>query len=530
MPTADGMAIIGSWYGNAKHPAWRHNLRAHPDGEIDVEGERWAFRAVEVEDERRERIWQEALRPTRASPPTPSAPPRGASRCSCSIGPRTSARCRRRARGVRLRRDRLPGLPRALRRRAGDGLRARGRAGAAAARPRGARARRRPATPRSACPTARALLALHHLGDEREADRGDGAAAAHARAAGGDARVARAVPDRRHPRGPALPRLVAARASRHALVPRRAGGRARAGDRRGLPDREARRRLVHRRRRAADRAARRARRDRDRERAAATSARASCRSSRSATGSRASCTTTSRSGCSGSRWRSSRPTTLLERDAGAAAEELERVRELARGAMEELRAVVFELRPASLEAEGLRDRAAQARRRAAARVGARRSSCRVADPPRLPGASAAQVFRIAQEALQNALRHAEAEHIEVRLEGNGNGRARAVGGRRRARLRPGAARGARAPARADLDGGARRGAGRDARDRLGGRARARACGWRWRRDPRADRRRPRGRAPGPADVPRPAGRHRRGGGGRGRGGGGRRSRPSTRPT
>jgi deazaflavin-dependent oxidoreductase (nitroreductase family) len=62
MPTADGMAIIGSNYGGAKHPAWRHNLRKHPDGEIDVGGERWAFRAVEVEDERRERIWQEALR------------------------------------------------------------------------------------------------------------------------------------------------------------------------------------------------------------------------------------------------------------------------------------------------------------------------------------------------------------------------------------------------------------------------------------------------------------------------------------
>jgi len=62
MSTADGLAIIGSWYGNAKHPAWRHNLRKQPEGEIEVEGERWAFRAEEVEDERRERIWQEGLR------------------------------------------------------------------------------------------------------------------------------------------------------------------------------------------------------------------------------------------------------------------------------------------------------------------------------------------------------------------------------------------------------------------------------------------------------------------------------------
>ncbi len=62
MRTPDGMAIIGSWYGNAKHPAWRHNLRANSAGEVDVDGERWRFRAEEVEDERRERIWQEALR------------------------------------------------------------------------------------------------------------------------------------------------------------------------------------------------------------------------------------------------------------------------------------------------------------------------------------------------------------------------------------------------------------------------------------------------------------------------------------
>jgi deazaflavin-dependent oxidoreductase (nitroreductase family) len=62
MPTDDGLAVIGSNYGKPKHPAWRHNLRAHPEGEVDVEGERWAFRALEVEDERRERVWETALR------------------------------------------------------------------------------------------------------------------------------------------------------------------------------------------------------------------------------------------------------------------------------------------------------------------------------------------------------------------------------------------------------------------------------------------------------------------------------------
>ena len=62
LPTDVGLAIIGSWYGNANHPAWRHNLRKHPGGEVEIEGERWAFRAEEVEDERREDVWQTALR------------------------------------------------------------------------------------------------------------------------------------------------------------------------------------------------------------------------------------------------------------------------------------------------------------------------------------------------------------------------------------------------------------------------------------------------------------------------------------
>jgi deazaflavin-dependent oxidoreductase (nitroreductase family) len=62
LPTDDGLALIGSNYGKPKHPAWRHNLRANPAGEVDVEGRRWAFRAVEVDDERRDRIWETALR------------------------------------------------------------------------------------------------------------------------------------------------------------------------------------------------------------------------------------------------------------------------------------------------------------------------------------------------------------------------------------------------------------------------------------------------------------------------------------
>jgi signal transduction histidine kinase len=112
--------------------------------------------------------------------------------------------------------------------------------------------------------------------------------------------------------------------------------------------------------------------------------------------------------------------TLLDRDKDAVAAELARVGELARGAMEELRAVVFELRPGSLEAEGL---ATVLRKHVDVlrRVSGRAIELHVNDAPRLPSGPAAQVFRIAQEALGNALRHAEAEHIRVKLE-NGSGR------------------------------------------------------------------------------------------------------------
>src|SRR5690349_9881100 len=108
--------------------------------------------------------------------------------------------------------------------------------------------------------------------------------------------------------------------------------------------------------------------------------------------------------------------TLLARDRAGAATELKRVSDLAREAMEELRAVVFELRPASLEAEGL---ATVLRKHVDVlrRVSGQAIALKVRDVPRLSPERAAQVLRIAQEALGNALRHAEAERIEVRLEG-----------------------------------------------------------------------------------------------------------------
>jgi signal transduction histidine kinase len=113
--------------------------------------------------------------------------------------------------------------------------------------------------------------------------------------------------------------------------------------------------------------------------------------------------------------------TLLERDPSKAAVELDRVSELARGAMEELRAVVFELRPGSLEAEGL---ATVLRKHVDVlrRVSGQQIELRVCDVPRLAPGPATQVLRIAQEALGNAMRHSAAKRISVKLGGDEAGR------------------------------------------------------------------------------------------------------------
>jgi signal transduction histidine kinase len=106
--------------------------------------------------------------------------------------------------------------------------------------------------------------------------------------------------------------------------------------------------------------------------------------------------------------------TLLDRNSGEARAELERLRALVQEAMEELRSLVFELRPAALESEGL---AAALRKHVDVlrRVYRREIELDVAAPSLQAPELEREVFRIAQEALQNALRHAQAEHVELRL-------------------------------------------------------------------------------------------------------------------
>jgi signal transduction histidine kinase len=111
--------------------------------------------------------------------------------------------------------------------------------------------------------------------------------------------------------------------------------------------------------------------------------------------------------------------TLLDRDPEAARAQIAKVQASAREALDELRALIFELRPPDLARDGL----CGALRKHVEVVGALQPGSIaleldadvVAEPAR-----AREVLRIAQEALANALRHAGAEHIVVRL-GAANG-------------------------------------------------------------------------------------------------------------
>src|SRR3712207_8970083 len=110
---------------------------------------------------------------------------------------------------------------------------------------------------------------------------------------------------------------------------------------------------------------------------------------------------------------------LMERDVDRARERSERLHELSQGALAEMRALIFELHPESLEREGLI--VALDKQVAAVRT---RHGLRVETdwPERIEAPIAVQeaVFRIAQEAMHNTVKHARASvlHISLRPDGD----------------------------------------------------------------------------------------------------------------
>ena len=62
LPTSEGLAVIASNFGQENNPAWYYNLHKDPVARVGVDEQVRTVRAVEVEDDRRRRIWQEGLR------------------------------------------------------------------------------------------------------------------------------------------------------------------------------------------------------------------------------------------------------------------------------------------------------------------------------------------------------------------------------------------------------------------------------------------------------------------------------------
>ena len=98
-----------------------------------------------------------------------------------------------------------------------------------------------------------------------------------------------------------------------------------------------------------------------------------------------------------------------------AQQSLDYVIELAEGAGKEMRALLYSLRPESLEEEGL----VQALRRQAEALQARYGievDFQAASEPELDPARRLALFRVASESLHNVVKHSGAKHVSVRLD------------------------------------------------------------------------------------------------------------------
>jgi len=112
--------------------------------------------------------------------------------------------------------------------------------------------------------------------------------------------------------------------------------------------------------------------------------------------------------------------TLLDRDPPAAVEPVDYVLSLAEVGLAEMRALIFELRPESLENEGLTASIRKQVEAMQARHGVQ-VDFQPCDEPDLPLAVKEAVYRIAQESLHNVVKHSQATQVRVMLASTGAG-------------------------------------------------------------------------------------------------------------
>jgi signal transduction histidine kinase len=109
--------------------------------------------------------------------------------------------------------------------------------------------------------------------------------------------------------------------------------------------------------------------------------------------------------------------TLLDRDPATAKEPVEYVLSLAEAGLAEMRALIFELRPESLATEGLVAAIEKQVNSTRARYGIAVDAQLPAEPD-VPLAVKEAIYRVAQEALHNVVKHARASHVELVLDWN----------------------------------------------------------------------------------------------------------------
>ncbi len=101
-------------------------------------------------------------------------------------------------------------------------------------------------------------------------------------------------------------------------------------------------------------------------------------------------------------------------DYASAGEHLRELRDTAQEALQEMRLLIFELRPSALEHHGLAA-ALQARLDAVERRGGVKGTLHVSGEEHISPQVQAELYHIAQEALNNTLKHAHAKVVDLHL-------------------------------------------------------------------------------------------------------------------